>query len=114
MCSPGFGALNSPSSGLFHSFPLFHSSARFNASLLLGVPMPTTAVAWQTTGTAVPDGALIAPQPAPSHGGAQRPSDRGRRALPSPQAGSPRSRRLLFFNVSLRLPLYVRLDGDAR
>src|SRR5438270_5491554 len=39
---------------------------------------PATAVAWHTTGTAVLD----------------VPRDRSRRTLPSPQAGSPRSRRL--------------------
>ena len=66
--------------------------------MLAGAPRdcdlgPATAVAWHTTGSAVPDGALIAQGPAPFPGGARRPSDRRRRALPSPQAGSPRRRR---------------------
>jgi hypothetical protein len=50
---------------------------------------PATAVAWQTTGTAVPG------RRARMHDVRWRPAEpnRSRRSLPSPQAGSPRSRR---------------------
>jgi isochorismate synthase len=53
------------------------------------VPRPATAVAWQTTGTAVPG------RRAGMHYVCRRRAepDRSRRSLPSRQAGSPRSRR---------------------